>query len=781
MRNVRSFVSVTALSAAMILTANSTALAQSAGGQPSNDQSGASGEIIVTAQRRNENIQNVPVSIQAFSAEQLAQKGINQVQDLQQAASNVTITSPLGAGSAPAINIRGIGLNDFNTNNPGPNGIYVDEFAVSSPNAQGVSFFDLERVEVLKGPQGTLYGRNSSGGAVNITTAKPSRDLQIVARASYASFNSFNLDGAVGGPLSDTLSARIAGTYSYSRGFMYNHLYDRHENGLNMWGVRGQLLFEPNNDFKALLKVQAVGNKTRSIMYKQFGILDPNNPASTPTDRSTWCSVADVRSNAGCVDLYGYGGRRGFYEGDWNNGDDKIDMQDRNVTLRMQYDLPNALSIVSVTGYNYNHRFHPEQVDASPYRMLEINYDTRSKQFTQEVRLAQDLDRLNWVLGFFYIHERIKQDQPLSVLLDGDTYLGGGISGALDGTAYVAQTLNNQTLKSEAIFGQAEYKVTDAFKLIAGLRQTWERRRFITDSSVRYQLGGMDNFGPPQDQASFNLSDKGKNFSWRLGANYTLNPEAMLFATVSTGYKGGGFNGGFLSADPQERALQLQPFKPETVTSYEIGLKSQFLDRRVTLNLSGFLSDYKDQQVSILRNVADPSAPTGTRILFALANADKARIKGVDADLAVRVIPNVTLNAQLGYLDAKFTRFNTAGGDFTGNRLSLAPKLTTTLGAEYQRDLGAATLQLNYDASYRSRVFFEPTNDAYLVQKGYWVHNARIGVTFNDSKVSVAAFARNFTKTKYLIWGAGLFEPFSVVTGTVGAPRTFGAELSFRY
>lgn len=776
MRKVRHSVSAIALATASVLATTPIASAQGL-----DSQANAGGEIIVTAQRRNENIQNVPVSIQAFSAEQLAQKGVNQVQDLQQAASNVTITSPLGAGSAPAINIRGIGLNDFNTNNPGPNGIYVDEFAVSSPNAQGVSFFDLERVEVLKGPQGTLYGRNSSGGAVNITTAKPTRDLQILARASYASFNSVNLDGAISGPLSDTLSARLAGTYSYSRGFMYNHLYDRHENGLNMWGVRGQLLFEPDSNFKALLKVQAVGNKTRSIMYKHFGILDPNNPASTSTDRSTWCSVADVRSNAGCVDLYGYGGRRGFYEGDWNNGNDKIDMQDRNVTLRMQYDLPNALSIVSVTGYNYNSRFHPEQVDASPYRMLEIDYDTKSKEFTQEIRLAQDLDRLNWVLGFYYINEKIKQDQPLSVLLDGDTYLAGGISGALDGTAYVAQTLNDQTLNSEAIFGQAEYKVTDAFKLIVGARHTWEKRRFITDSSVQYQLGGTDNFGPPQDQARFNLTDKGKNFSWRLGANYTFSRDAMLFATVSTGYKGGGFNGGFLSSDPTERALQLQPFKPETVTSYEVGFKSQFLDRKVTLNVSGFLSDYKDQQVSILRNVADPAAPTGTRILFALANADKARIKGIDADVAVRLIPGVTLNAQLGYLDTKFTRFNTVGGDYTGNRLSLAPKLTTTLGAEYERDLGGATLQLNYDASYRSKVFFEPTNDEYLVQKGYWIHNARIGVTFKDSKVSVAAFARNFTKTKYLIWGSGLFDPFGVATGTVGAPRSFGAELSFRY
>jgi iron complex outermembrane receptor protein len=751
----------TGLAIGMVGFSVGTAQAQAAG-----EGVGEVEAVIVTAQRRSENIQQVPIAIQALTSQSLREKGVGQVQDLQKVAANVTITSPLGAGSAPDISIRGIGLNDFNTNNSGPNGVYVDEFAVSSPNAQGLSFFDLERVEVLKGPQGTLYGRNASGGAINVITAKPSQTLKAMGRLSYSSYRTIDAEAAVGGGLTDTLSGRLSGMYKYSRGYMYNHVYDRHENGANLWGVRGQLQWEPTDDLTALLKVQAVRNNTRATMYKHFGALDPST--------GDLCSVADTLGN-NCADLFGYAGRKGFYEGDWNNGDKKSRVTDYNSTLRLEYDLPAGLNLVSVTGTNHNRRFHPEQSDAAPQRSLEIDYGTLSQEFTQEVRLSATTDRSNWVVGGFYIHEKIKQDQPLDVLLDLDVLLGPGGS---DGVAFRQQTRNTQRTEAEALFGQYEFKATDQLSVFAGARYNRERRSFASFSSTEFQEGGADHLGAPTLVSAVRKRLSNENFSYRVGANYKFTPDVMAYATVATGFKSGGFNGGFLSQDPAQRSLQLDPFKPEKVTAYEIGLKSQMFERRLMFNVSAFYNDYKNQQVSVL--VQTPIGP-----LFALDNAQKAEIYGLEADTTFRVTPNLTLSAQAGYLHTELTEFvanlDPTQPDYSGNRLSLAPKLTTALTADYKREIGPGELGLQFSSTYRSKQFFEPSNSPYLFQNGYWLHNARVSYSFDEGRYEIAAFARNLTKKKYLIWNAALFEPFGVATGTVGEPRFVGVELNLKY
>lgn len=729
-------------------------------------------EVVVTAQRRSEDIQTVPISMQALSAETLRAQGVAQVQDLQKATPNVTITSPLGAGSAPAISIRGIGLNDFNTNNSGPNGVYVDEFAVSSPNAQGLSFFDLQRVEVLKGPQGTLYGLNASGGAVNITTAKPTPDFAALGHVAYSSYDTVDAEGAVSGAITDTLSGRLSAMYKSSEGYMYNHLYNRHESGTNMWGLRGQLDWRPTENFKALLKVQTVANDTRAPMYKAYGMLDPATGAE--------CSVKDTLAN-NCVDLFGYAGRKGLYEGDWDNGNRKLHLRDYNATLRTETQLPNDLTLVTVTGLNYNHRLHPENSDAAPQRALAIDFQALSREVTQEVRLSRNSDQMNWVVGAFYMNEKIKQDQPVYVLQDLDLLLGPG---GADGVGYIQQAKNNQNTETAALFGQLDYKLTDALTLIAGARYTDVHKRFDSFSASRFQNGGMDHYGPAVAISEIARSYNDSNVSWRLGANYQFNPDVMLFATASTGYKSGGFNGGFLSQDPAQRAIQLKPFKSEKVTAYEAGFKSRLFDRRVTFNASVFYNDYQNEQVSLLTMVPTPP-PQPPQILFVLDNAQKSRIYGLDADLTWRVSSDLTLSGQLGYIDAKMTKFRPvlAPGqpDYSGNRLSLAPKITSSLVADYKHPVGPGVLGVQYSASYRSKQFFEPSNSPYLFQDGYWLQNARVSYAFKEGRYEVAAFARNLANKGYLIWNSSLFDPFGVTTGTPGEPRFVGVEFNYHY
>lgn len=764
-----------AIHAAVALGALASALASPLSAQEVATDSDQGDEIVVTAQRRSESIQSVPIAIQAIGGDDLADRGVKTAQDLAQYTPNVTIMSPAGPGSQPNITIRGIGLNDFNTNNAGPNGVYVDEFYISAPTAQGNSIFDLERVEVLKGPQGTLYGRNTSGGAINFITTKPSQDFTARFRSEYASFETVNLEGAVGGGLSDTISARIAGVYNNSRGYLRNTLLNRWENGTNNFALRGQLLFEPTPELKVLLKAQYAYSKVRPTNYRLLGTLNPVNfdPVAVLLGTPDKCSVA--ASLAGnCLDLFGTPAAADFYSGQYNRSQ-KGKTTDFQTTMRIDYAL-GSVDITSISGYNRNKRFFPEDTDASPARILEIDYGTLSKEFTQELRASQTADNYNWVAGVYYLHEKLDQDQPLYLYQDIDLLFGAPGSG--DGIAQIFSTANEQKTTSLASFGQLEYEIAPDLRVVAGARYTQDKKTFDADSAFRFQQGGIDNYGAPTGISSSSSRLKQSRFNWRLGVNYKFTPDVLAYANVATGYKSGGFNGGFIVADPATRAAALAPVRPETVTSYEIGLKSTFLDRRVTLNLAGFYNDYKDQQtlVQVNRNGV---------IVFTLDNAQKARTYGLDAELSLRPIDGLTLSGQLGLLNSKLTRFvasrDPAAPDYSGNDLTFAPRTTLALSADYERQIGNVGLNLRYDTNYRAKHFFDPSNTPYAMTPGYWLHNARLSLAFADGKYEIGAFARNFTNTKFVITAADLTLTTGSIQQVFGQPRMFGVDFNVKY
>lgn len=759
------------LTGASLMTVTNAALAQtSAPENPAGDADSQAargeGDIVVTAQRRGENVQSVPIAIQVIGGDALADKGVRSVQDLAQFTPNVSITSPTGVGGQPSVSIRGIGLNDFNSNNAGPNGIYVDEFYVSAPSAQGLGVYDLERIEVLKGPQGTLYGRNTSGGAINMISTKPSDDFEGYVRGEYSSFDTVSLQAAVGGPITSTLSARVAAMYNYSDGYTYNHLRDRKENGADNISFRTQLLWRPTDRLRILLKNQTTRVSNRPVVYKLFGTLDPLTGEK--------CPVADVYANR-CVALSGYGGRKSYHEGDYNRNE-KLRLTDSQTVLRVDYSLGD-IDLVSLTGYDYLTRYHPEDSDGAPDRLVELDYGTKSHEFTQELRVGQTRDNYNWVAGGYYLHEILRQDQPLYLLLDLDDLLGpqGG-----DGIAAVQQTFNRQKTTSYALYGQGEWEVADGLRLIAGARYTWERRDFQSIAYQNLQQGGKDHFGPAIDYSVFSDSLKQQKFNWRLGANYRFTPQTMIYANVATGFKSGGFNGGFISPDPSLRALQLRPFKPETVTAYEAGLKTNIFDRLVTLNLAAFYNDYRNQQVSILAPNPDPAQPS----FFALDNAEKARVYGLDAEVTLRPADNLTLAGQLGLLDSKLLRFVASRDvnqpDYSGNRLALAPRTTAAVSIDWTKPVSTGELSVHWDSNYRSMQFFDPSNNPYVYQPGYWLHNARISYKLAMG-AEIGLFARNLGKKNYIIWNSDLSDPFGLLNAVAGAPRSFGVDVNFRF
>jgi iron complex outermembrane receptor protein len=724
-------------------------------------------ELIVTAERRSENIQDVPISIQAFTAKEIEDLGIKSSIDIGAVTPNVDIATPAGPGNQPIITIRGIGLNDYDTNNAGPNGVYVDEVYLSSPASQTFQAFDLDRIEVLKGPQGTLYGRNTSGGAINFITAKPTDTFTARLHVEYSSFNTVNVEAAVGGPIAPGLDGRFAFVKNYSQGYFHNDLTDGHENGVNNWAARAMLLWKPASDLSVLVNLHGGQVDNRVTEYRHIGDLSPTTGAQ--------CSVADT--NAGdCVDIFGYGTPKGFYDGSFNRNR-HLKVNSLGGSLRADWS-PGSISFTSLTAFEHNDKIHPEDSDASPSRLLEIDFGVRNNTFSQEFRAAHSSEKFNWVTGLYYLHEDLHQNQPIYILLDADKFFGGPGSG--DGVAFQAFDQSHQVTNAYAVFGQGDYALTDKLKLTLGGRYTTEQRTFNYVGSVQFQMGGMDHFGPLMDLANTDEKLSNSAFNFRVAADYKIAPGVLAYASVATGYKSGDFNGSFLSLNPVEIALQLQPVKPEHVTAFEAGFKSSFFDNRLILDAAAFYNEYNDLQVFVLV----PAVVAGGLPVNVLDNAKKAHTEGVEAQVQLNPFANFTASAQFGYLKTRLDAFvpnkDPTQPDFSGKELPISPHFSFAGLADYKIPLSSGAIDLQFSATYKSHQFFDISNDPYTVQNGYWIENARIAYDFPGDRLEVAGFVRNLSDQKYYLDEFDLtFLGF--IQGIVGVPRSWGVELNYRF
>ena len=732
----------------------------------------ANTEIVVTAQRRKEGIQSVPISIQAYTAQQLNDLGVKSSSDLGQFTPNVSIGLPSGAGNQPIVTIRGIGLNDYDTNNAGPNGIYVDEVYLSAPASQTFQTFDLERVEVLKGPQGTLYGRNTSGGAINLVSAKPTDQLTGHLHIDYSSYNTVNIEGAVSGPIAANLTARIAFVENHSSGYVYNTFLNQHL-GIQNYGVRAMLLYKPTSDLNLLFNVHGGQVNNPFAGYQHLGDFVPG----TQYDASpTQCSVAATYANK-CVDLFGYGHVGGFYD---HAAQRKNVLRANSVGsyLRADYS-PGDMTFTSISAIEHFNKRDDEDGDGTPNRSLEIVFGTNSTEETQEFRLGQHTATYNWVAGIYYLHEDLRQDQPLFAVLDGDKFFGPA---AFDGVAAILYDTSRQITNSYAVYGQGEYNINDKLKMVLGARYTRERKSFEYHGSIQVQDGGIDNFTPIISLADVQRDLKDSAFNWRAGLNYSFRPGVMAYASVATGFKSGVFNGSFLSTDAAEINRQLQPVAPEKVTAYEVGLKTSFFDHRLVANIALFYNDYRNMQVFVL---IPPVAGGGGFPVNVLDNARRAHTQGADISLTGKPVSGVTLTAQIGLLQARLDEFspNLIAGqaNYAGNRLPLAPKVSAELGAEWKIPVGGDHLNLQVNAAYKSQQYFDVSNDPYIEQPAYWITNLRAAYTFNAGRYEVAAFVHNLTGKKYYVDKFDLTGPFGFIEGIVGTPRMFGIEFNARY
>ncbi|MHB8530845.1 MAG: TonB-dependent receptor, partial [Caulobacteraceae bacterium] len=393
--------------------------------------------------------------------------------------------------------------------------------------------------------------------------------------------------------------------------------------------------------------------------------------------------------------------------------------------------------------------------------------------------------KLNWVAGFYYLHEDLRQNQPIFLFLDFDKFGGFGVPpgpGAGDGIAFQAFDRSSQITNAYAGFGQADYAITDRLKITLGGRYTTEQRGFHYDGSVQFQSGGMDHFGPLQQLALTDERLSNSAFNYRAALDYKITADFLAYASIATGYKSGDFNGSFLSLNPVEIALQLQPVKPEHVTAYEAGFKSSWLDQRLIVDAAGFYNEYNDLQVFVLV----PPIPGGTGLLVnVLDNAPKAHTDGIEAQIEARPTSDFTLSAQMGWLQTRLDQFITAQPiaqpSFTGKELPISPHFSLAALADYRLPIGAGALDLQFSVTYRSHQFFDISNDPYITQDGYWLENARVAYSWHDSKYEVAAYVRNLSDEKYYFDKFDLTSPFGYIQGIVGTPRSFGVEVNLKY
>ena len=647
--------------------------------------------VTVTAQKRAQAITDLGLAVTAFTGDDLVRTGIAQPAEL------AGFTPGLSTGTAqsdgnPVFAIRGIGLDDFNPNNSSGVSIYTDQVYASSPAMLSFQMFDLERVEVLKGPQGTLYGRNATGGAINFISKKPTDGFDAVISADYGRWNRLELNGAVGGALSEGVRGRLSGTFlNQDDGWQTDVVTGEGVGKPQRWAARGQIEFDLSDALTGLINVHG-GQDTSQLSTWQAD--DPFGLSALLID--TGISGIASPGEADLVDLgqgfTGIGGPR------LSERDD----QAWGTSLTLDWDLSFA-SLTSITAYESYDQYSADNYDGSPASLNDTIWDSDITQFSQELRLTSAAtDPVSWVAGATYSNEKIDNvtialvTDALDIILPLPVEFGGAglpieFTPGFNGVEATGTAVYAQETDAYGFFGQAEWQVSDLWKLIGGLRYSYEERSFDgTSSDDQGFLTGV--VGPV---AALTSTEDEQNVSGRVGIEMTPNDDILLYANVSTGFKSGVFFG---TVVPESTAFGY--VQPEKVLAYEGGVKATMLDGSLQLNAGGFLYKYDDKQtlVTVITSVG-PAVSLGT--------VPEAEIMGAEVELFWRPMTGLDINLGLAYLDAEVTEGITAVRGLTllspvleGTTLSFSPELSYNALVRYIRPINEG-LDAGFQVDYR--------------------------------------------------------------------------------
>jgi iron complex outermembrane recepter protein len=728
-------------------------------------------EIVVTAQKREENAQDVGISITAFSGEQLQSLGYTNAQEVTALAAGVATLQPNGEANY-AIGIRGVTNNDFTSNVESPVAIYVDETYISQMSGAGFLLFDVERVEILRGPQGTLFGRNATGGLVHYITVKPTtEDVNGYGSVTYGSFNRVKAQGAVNVPFSDAVSARLSLATHQGGGYVENRLDpDNDLNNANETAGRLQLRFQPNDDFDLLLNGRFGRQDIRTGFFEYASAIFPTG------DYTPGVPNPDL---GGYVDLDG-----DVYAGDYDfTGGNET--KTWGATGRFDWNLGGA-TLTSISDYQSVKRDYIEDSDASPANYFNFFLTTDAQQFSQEVRLAGEVEKLNWVLGFYYLDIDIN-DSNGAKATDLFEALFGPV--AVAGFNGVRNPYSLDT-KSWSLFGQFDYALTNSLTFVGGMRYINEEKDYAYNNFVSLfpedVTSGLDPdiIDVADAVTPYASGRKDTNFAARVQLNWTPSDGVLAYASWNRGVKSGGFNAPLLPT-PIFVTDEFLNYSPERLDAFEIGTKIDFAGGKARLNASGYYYDYQNcQAFSIL------GLDTFTLNADCVTKGFEVELQGSPAtgldyhfgvgfvDAKVRDIPGVTIDAvtPLGTLPALIP-----GGE---QRPVQTPKWNLNGLLRYEFPIGHGNIALQADGAYRSEHFFALTNFNASRENGYFVGNLSATWIAPNENWSVRAFAQNITGEEYLVQTFDLSGSlsngglFGLVEQYYGRPRIWGVNVT---
>lgn len=710
--------------------------------------------IIVTAQRRSESIQDVPISTTAFTSQSMKRLGFQTATDVAAMSPNVNIQKGYGSANAN-IYIRGVGDSSFHTNQVGAVGIYQDEVSLNSPAVNMFQVFDLERIEVLRGPQNTLYGRNTTGGAINFISRKPDPNdgLNGDVALTYGRFNQFDVEGAVGVPLSDNSALRVSMTSHRRDAWMYNPTLKVDEVKDDKYAGRIQYLVRPSESLEVLLNVHGGVNRGDNSRLKSIGQFDA---------QGNQCPAAKAgKVGGGCGDMFGFVDNGNFRETFSNipNPREELDANGASANIVWKLD---GVTITSLTAYEGNKLKRNEDSDGGSSSIFEFYQQSKQDQYSQELRAASTKPGpLQWIVGGYYFTEEMTASTSSAL-----RFAGAG------GSTQVKQ--NNDVW---SVYGQGNYAATDKLKITLGARYSVEKKDGIIDA-YRYDPTGIapgifigkDLVIPNAfvTLPTIRVDKTWRDWGGKLGLDYKLTSDALLYSSVSRGFKGGGIN---IGAQQVFSGFDNFSVNPEYLVSYEAGAKTSWLDKKLRANIAFYVSKYSDQQVF-----------QGLNGVPLLTNAGKSTIKGGEFELSWSPDSTWLINAGVGYTRARFDEFQfTPTISYAGKRLPAVPEITLSGLVRKQFRIDDNILGLQLDFSHMSSQEFDLSNDPRFTEPSRTIVNLRGSYDFGPHRqYTLEIWGRNVGNEKYCTPRVDLSN-FGFISCTPNAPPSYGATFRYRF
>lgn len=771
--------------------------------------------IKVTATKRVENMQQVPVSVSAISADALKSLKIRDTTEIASQVPNMQISTPAG-DSYPIISIRGISMDDFSLNQSASVAIYVDEVYKGNPALQSVQLFDMERIEVLRGPQGTLFGKNTTGGLVNFITKRPSFDTAGYATFGIGNNNRKEFKGAFETELHEELAVRFAGTYTEMDGWKKNlHPNSADSNGIDEWGARASFNYVPNDDVDVLLKISASKAEPYNYAYTAIptaglggqgqGLYELFN-GSSPTDSLP--PAYGVTPPTGAPQT-SYNPTSVEYDETSEDTLAKRTIENAAVALNINWDVNDEYSITSITSYDEGEITIPEG-DGTPNQIHSVTFYGDVEQFTQDFRLTSNFDGdFNFIAGVFISQEEVQAPSSLVLYQDLDLNVDGKLdwTDCYDPIAAAYQV--EMTPSGQAVFDYLNVAAPGLYESLAGLgcqlkndyTQEKESLGFYFDASYAFNDTTTVRFGarstndniklknftanyfgsdgelvlptitqntgdPATDIATDEIDDT--EWSGKVSVDHILSSGDMVYISYNRGYRSGAFNGQAFNG-PSE----IEPVAPEIIDAFEAGFKAEFFARQLRINGAAFYYDYSDQQ---FLNI-DPDTAAQT-----LHNIASSEIKGLEFDVTAALSDDLTLRAGFGYLDATAKEGIVSGVDISGNTLSQSPELNANVSLDYYTSLNdSGSIQWHLDSNWVDKQYFDIGNTEATSQDSYALVNARVTWSSPDETYQLALWGKNLTDEEFITKAFDVTGLAGGIIAHTGQPMSFGAELTVSF